>query len=135
MSEVDLHPIVQDVAKLMSLVDGRVLFHDADRQKASMLVMATLPDDKETIAIHLIALANKCGRIGGKNAASAVLVLLQLVVDLVNDQVRAADMFKAAGLGDMAEQLLGVRADLKAPRAEDMDRSLKPEVKPKRGLR
>lgn len=135
MSEVDLHPIVQDVAKLMSLVDGKVLFHEDDRQRASVRVMAALPADHETVAVHLLALANKCGRLGGKHAAAAVLVLLQLVVDLVNDQVRAADLFKAAGLADLGEQLLGVRADLKAPRAEDMDRSLKPAVKPRRGLK
>jgi len=133
----ELHPIVKKIAKSFAIDDGMPVM-SAESANGHMVELISLkPTERQTVALHLVALAQRFREEAGAKAEAAIGLLVAFTVAAFADPSggkKAADMFQNAGMAKEAAAVIGSDGSVKAPIAAPQKKA-EPAVKAKRGLK
>jgi hypothetical protein len=137
-AKTELHPIVKKIAKSFSVDDGMPVMSAAAANAHMVELIALKAAERQNVALHLVALAQRFRDEAGAKAEAAIGLIVAFTVAAFDDPSggrKAADLFANAGLAKEAATVIGAAGGgMKAPAAAPAKKT-EPAVKAKRGLK
>jgi hypothetical protein len=93
VNEVPLHPLVQSIAKSLSLEEGSVVMSPAAFDANKALLLAVTSQEKKAIITSLLAFSARLLRDGHGSTDAAVASIEALTAELIGDPHAATELF------------------------------------------